>query len=300
MEDTTKEFKKKIALIFFFPILLISIFLILSIIFFCKKNFKNGFGFIFGIILIIVLFLLIPYPPGIIFKDYNNEIQQKYGLKPIIYGRWVTIYDLGNNKVLKQISAPGVSHQDFNHVSLPTLHKKCTRKACTIPCIIAHTISTKQMWLSIERILKMSKKDRERFFPKIYYINPKKKQYICEKIKYKLSKKSCPDNFKQQIIEFNNVLKKYGLYVDDVHEKNIMVDENMQIKIVDGELYTDEEYKLKQSFLDKIDDKQNGSAKGYKYGDRIRHWVDGRLNGEDICLNEKFINFNPKFYECFM
>ena len=155
------------------------------------------------------------------------------------------------------------------------------------------------MWLSIERILKMSKIDRERFFPKIYYINPKKRQYICDKIKYPLTKKTCPHNFKQQIQQLNNVLKKYGLYLDDIHHKNIMVDENMQIKIIDGELYTEKEFKFKQSLLDNVDGSQVESAKGYKYGDRIRHWIDGRLNGEDVCLNEGFINFNPKFFDFF-
>lgn len=287
MEDITKKFKRDLFLIFFFPSLLAVIFFILAIVFFCKKRNSIGAIMLLISILIVALFLLVPYPPGWFFKDYNEEL----GMEPTINGVWVKVYDIGNNRVLKQISAPGVSHENFWHVKLPTLYRECTKKACTIPCMIAHKISTNQMWLSIERQLEMDKEDQERFFPKIYSVDAKRKRYVCDKVKYELSEDTCPVDFKEQIAQLNMVLKKYNLYLDDIHRKNIMVDERGRIKIIDGELYTDKEYEYKQKLLGNVDESQTEIAKGYKYGDRIRHWVDGRKNGENVCLQESFANY---------
>ena len=34
-------------------------------------------------------------------------------------------------------------------------------------------------------------------------------------------KDKCPNNWKEQLNDFNNLLKKYGYFIDDVHSKNL-------------------------------------------------------------------------------
>ena len=300
MKDTTKQFRIKVFLIFFITSIFI-LTLVIGIIFSFVKN-KNIIGslLIFFIIFFLLFIFIIPLPTFLLFKDYNEEIYKKYGIKPTIEGSWTNVYDLGNGKVLKQIASPGINHTDFSHVKLPTPFRQCTHKSCTIPCLIAHKTTTDQMWLSIERQLEMTKQERERFFPKIYFIDKKKKQYICEKIPFELEKNTCPKNFKKQLYELNELLKKYNIYIDDIHRRNIMVDKNGQIKIIDGEIYTQKEFEVKQKLLDNIDGSQKEIPKGYKYANRVMHWKDGRKSGEDVCLTEgfgtykveRFTNFN--------
>ena len=76
-------------------------------------------------------------------------------------------------------------------------------------------------------------------------------------------KDKCPNNWKEQLNNFNNLLKKYGYYIDDVHSKNFGVTKNGILKVFDCEVYTKEELKVQQQLLNIIDGSQTGKAKGY-------------------------------------
>jgi hypothetical protein len=144
--------------------------------------------------------------------------------------------------------------------------------------MLSHRLSTAVMWKSLNRIKDMNSK----FFPKMYEMDDNKRRYVSEKVPYELTLATRPENFAQQMQELNDFLEKQGYYLDDVHSKNWMVDKNGQLKIVDCEVFTDEELSFQQSLLGEIDDSQDGVAKGHKNAPRILHWQDGRPNIETI------------------
>ena len=280
----TGTHQKNGILIFFqeylaIPIITITILIIMSIIFAIKKNFYMVALFIGILIFLYIITCIIPMPAKWFFEDYNDSLDNK---DIMIKGTWTTVYKPHNGKVVKQISAPGVSHNNFSHVALPTPFRTCERNSCTFVTMMAHRISTRFMLLSLHRIKELDSK----FFPKIYEIDDEKRRVIQEYVPYELNKETCPVDWKEQLKEFNIELKKNGYYVDDVHSKNWMVTEDGRLKVVDGELYTESELNIQQSLLNAIDGSQDGVAKGHKNASNILHWKDGRPNIENICNDE--------------
>ena len=262
------------------PLLIFVGLLILGVIMLTHKHIKIGIILLTVIAVGLVVFFCVPLPSYWFFKDYNSELDPK---DLIINGTWTNVYrhPMDPNKVIKQISAPGVSHNDFSHVHIPTTNKYCSRKSCTIPLMISHRLSTAVMWKSLKRVKSLNSK----FFPKIYEMDDEKRRYVSEKVPHELTKDTCPDNFEEQLQELNSLLKEHGYYLDDVHSKNWMIDDKGQLKIVDCEVFTEDELKFQQNLLGQIDDSQDGAAKRHKNASRVLHWQDGRPNIEDICKN---------------
>lgn len=79
---------------------------------------------LFGLVLLTLFFCFVPLPYPRFFPDYNLGVDfNKYEL----YRKapWATVY-LSKDKshIMKQISAPGVSHTDYSHIWLPTFNRK--------------------------------------------------------------------------------------------------------------------------------------------------------------------------------
>ena len=51
---------------------------------------------------------MIKFPTTLFFKDYNIDIENNIKYNKKFKGTWCTVYWLDNNKVLKQISSPGI------------------------------------------------------------------------------------------------------------------------------------------------------------------------------------------------
>jgi hypothetical protein len=262
-------------------ILIITIIIILvGVKLFSKSKTKKA-GVIYVCVIIPLLFLLFNLKLNTewLFRDYNIEHQH---LPKLVDGTWTNVYKINDKKVLKQISAPGVSHHDFTHVTLPSMDRKCYKFSCTLPVMLAHKYVTNIMWKSLKRIYEGPLKDCK-YFPKIYEINDQKRYYIQEYIPHDLEKNNCPKNFKDQLEDLNNILKKNNLFLDDVHSKNWRVSDDGILKIIDCEVYTEGEKKIQQGLLYFIDGSQDGKAKGHNYASNVLHWNDGRPNIEDIC-----------------
>ena len=258
------------------PIAVILTLIICIIVFTSKKNYRLSCMFAGILVCLYVVICVVPMPAKWFFKDYNESLDNTDIMKR---GTWTTIYKPHNGQIVKQISAPGVSHSDFRHVGLPTPFRVCERDSCTLITMLAHRISTRFMLLTLHRIKELNSK----FFPKIYEIDDVKRQYIQEYIPNELNEKTCPLDYEKQLQEFNRELIEHGYYVDDIHSKNWMVTDDGQLKVIDGELYTKSELDIQQSLLNAIDSSQNGVAKGHKNASNILHWNDGRPNIEDGC-----------------
>ena len=251
--------------------------IVIAVFFLVKKYNKTGYLILGCLVVVLVVVFIVPFPAEWFFKDWNEELNPN---DLMINGTWTNVYrHKDNDKVIKQISAPGVSHRDFSHVQLPTPFRYCSRGSCTIPCMLAHRVSTRFMWESLKRVKAMNSK----FFPKIYSMDSDKRRYVCEKVQNELNKKTCPIDFEKQMIELNDELEKHGYYLDDVHSLNWMVDDKGQLKIVDCEVYTKQELDVQQWLLGGIDNSQDGVAQGHKNASRVLHWQDGRPNIEDVC-----------------
>lgn len=236
------------------------------------------------IVLLTTLFLLnLHVNPRYFYKDYNSEHSK---LEKMVDGTWTTVYRYNDNKLLKQISAPGVSHQSFTHVLLPSFNRKCHLESCSIPVMLAHKYTTNIMWRSLKRIYKGALKDCK-YFPKIYYMNEKKRYYIQEYIENELNEATCPENFREQMEDLNSILKKNNLFLDDVHSLNWRVSKNGILKIIDCEVYTSGEKTIQQFLLNIIDGSQDGKAKPHKNASNILHWNDGRPNIYNKCNKVK-------------
>ena len=142
------------------------------------------------------------------------------------------------------------------------------------------------MLITWKRILSLQKENDpiQKFFPTIYKLNIIKKAILTEKIPHNLES-NCPFNYTDQIKEMNSHLQRLGLYLDDIHHKNIMVDDNKQLKFIDGELYTDTEFIKKNKVLEDRDTSQE-DPRSYDDADRIIFWTDGRQTGDDICRKD--------------
>jgi hypothetical protein len=214
--------------------------------------------------------------PRHFYPDHNNKFKS---LDKLVDGTWTTVYwHSDKDKLIKQISMPGVTHKDFSHISFLTFRKRCDYTKCSIPLIFAHKFSTFIMWQSIERIY--YKLNDVRYFPKIFSIDKKTYSYIQEYVPHELNKKTCPDNFQEQLKDLNNILRQRGYYIDDVHSKNFRVSNDGILKVIDCEVYNEKELKIQQFLLSKID----GSWKSKPKGNRILTWNDGRKSLSDICV----------------
>lgn len=270
----------ELFLIFFSIIAFLALIIFLGI-----KNFQKSrsIGIIYSIVILVILFLIlnITIKPIWFFKDYNYCHSK---LTKIVDGTWTTVYKLDDNKVLKQISAPGVSHTDFTHVSLPSFNRKCPKSSCTIPVMLAHKYTTNIMWKSLKKIYN-GELACVKYFPKIYYMDDNKRYYIQEYVPNDL-KNSYPIDFEDQLKDLQKILEEKGLFLDDVHSKNWKVDNNGILKIIDCEVYTISEKNIQQFLLNIIDGSQDGVAKGHKDAPNILHWNDGRPNIYDVCLGD--------------
>ena len=260
------------------PVLVFLLFAVTGGVLMAKGRKKAGTGVLVLLVVIVLLIVLVPVPARWMYRDWNDEMDPD---SLLIKGTWTTLYNhpSDDTKLIKQISAPGVSHCDFSHVALPTPFRNCSRDSCTLPCLMAHRISTRFMMESLRRVKNMNSK----FFPKIYEIDEKKRRYVSEKVPHELTEYTCPLDYEEQMAEFNRELKRKGYYLDDVHSKNWMVDDKGQLKVIDCEVYTRKELALQQWLLNLIDGSQDGVAKGHKNASQIMHWKDGRPNIEDVC-----------------
>lgn len=275
--DSVVEFISLIVII----LIIFCILIITGVKIFSKSK---KYGFIYLIVTISVLFILFNIKVKTVwfFKDYNIEHKS---LERLVSGTWTNVYKLSNTKVLKQISAPGVSHQNFSHVALPSIDRKCYKHSCSIPVMLAHKYTTNIMWRSLKRIHSGVLKDCK-YFPKIYKMDEKKRYYIQEYVPLELKKETCPLNITEQLQDLNNILLKHNLFLDDVHSQNWRVTHDGLLKIIDCEVYTSVEKEIQQTLLDIIDGSQQGKAKGHVNASNILHWNDGRPNINIICNNK--------------
>ena len=108
-------------------------------------------------------------------------------------------------------------------------------------------------------------------------IDPSVQDYVAKP----LTSENIPEDIVEQFMQLNNDLERCGLHIDDIHAGNVRLTENGEIRIVDGELYTDGEMLVK-NFLVKGIDNRVDSMQPVLGCNRIIRWVDHRLSVDEI------------------
>lgn len=245
------------------------------------KDPSTTLKYVLGAVATLFVICHIPMPVTYWYPDHNAEIAKDHEL--LVAGVWCNVYRHKDpTKVIKVISAPGISHKDFTHASLPTLCKTCTRNWCTLPVMLTHLLATNYMMVSMHRIMEL---DDVPYFAKIYDIDDEKGIVIQEYVPNDVST-NCPADFEYQLQDFNRILGEKGYIIDDIHQKNMMVDDAGVIKVIDSEVYTDGELGLQRLLVGIIDGNWNEKPKSYNNADRILCWTDGRKSAEDVCYGK--------------
>ena len=188
---------------YFLPPLLITLILFIIAIFLMAKGAVKRGGCLLGALLICWLCIaFLPIPAKWFYRDWNNELN-KYELLGTGDFTCVYAHPEDENKVIKQISAPGVLNNDMSYIHvLPTLFTTCTRDKCTLPCLMVHKFVTGLMWLTLERMREMDSK----FFPHIYEMDRTRERIVCDRIEHKLNESSCPVDYEEQLRQFPYVV----------------------------------------------------------------------------------------------
>jgi len=234
-----------------------------------------------GVAVLAVVLLAVPLPTWLFYDDLNRHCGA-YEL--VCRSTWVTVYRVAPGRLLKVFSTPGVSHQDYGHVSLPTPFRQCLPGGCTVPCMVAHDVSTHVIMVTQRRLWDLQRAGDPvmAFFPRMYACNVDRMYTVVEEVPLPL-RGNCPRDLHAQLAELNRHLVRLGLVLDDMHNENFMVDARGRIRAIDGELFTTDEIALQQRVLT-IDTSQTRPAQPYASASNVLFWQDGRLSGEQVAV----------------
>ena len=122
------------------------------------------------------------------------------------------------------------------------------------------------------------------------YIASKPYRYVQEYVAKPLTSENIPVDIVEQFTQLNRDLERCGLHIDDIHAGNVRLTENGEIRIVDGELYTDGEMFVKNVLVKAIDNRVD-SVQPVLGCNRIIRWVDHRLSVDEIVAQNRQIIF---------
>ena len=97
-----------------------------------------------------------------------------------------------------------------------------------------------------------------------------------------LTVENCPEDIVEQFKKLNKDLERCGLYLDDVHARNVRLTQSGRIQIVDGELYSGGEEWIKSKLVVLINGAMVSNMEKVLGNDRIIAWVDHRERVDHI------------------
>ncbi len=233
-------------------------------------------------ILGLLLILNIPIP-----RKRKNPFSDLEKFEKIAEGAWTRVYRDASrpNVVIKQLYFIGWGHNDYSQHWAPVFGNKICGKWNPLALWVIHNYMILYQLIGLKRRLKFE--NDLIGFPKTISISCKRLRYEQAYVPHELNKKNCPDDIREQLADINTSLISSGLMVDDVHAKNIRVDDKGKIQIVDGELYTIGEDHIK----DKLVTFFNGAVvKGMHKvngNSNIVAWTDHRTSVDEI-IAKKF------------
>ena len=210
-------------------------------------------------------------------KDPSSDIRNR-GI--IASGAWTEVFPDGKGRVVKQLFRCGWGHNDYSMHRVPVLGSKICGKRNPLALVIIHKIMLLYQMVGINR--RMIYQDFIEAIPGTEIPSRGKYRYTQELAPFPLSSVSGADSIMVQLSDLNSQLRKSGLNLDDIHAGNVRLAENGEIKIVDGELYTDGEVLIKTILVRLFDGRRVSGMEPVLGFDRIVRWVDDRTSVDEV------------------
>lgn len=229
-------------------------------------------GSIIGSFILFALFLNAPLPRRR--KDPTSDLNIE---DKIAEGAWCSVYlkKSDKNLVVKQLCFCGWGHNDYRkHKALVIGKEKiCGKWNPLILCFLHNYMLLYQM-IGLKRRLRFEQTIDA--LPTTYNVNYTGLRYEQTFVSKELTVENCPEDIVAQFKKLNEDLERCGLYLDDVHARNVRLTENGQIQIVDGELYSGGEEWIKSKLVVLINGAMVSNMEKVFGNDRIIAWVDHR------------------------
>jgi hypothetical protein len=235
-------------------------------------------GSIIGSFILFALFLNAPLPRRR--KDPTSDLNID---DKIAEGAWCSVYlkKSDKNLVVKQLYFCGWGHNDYRkHKALVIGKEKiCGKWNPLILCFLHNYMLLYQM-IGLKRRLRFEQTIDA--LPTTYNVNYTGLRYEQTFVSKELTVENCPEDIVAQFKKLNEDLERCGLYLDDVHARNVRLTENGQIQIVDGELYSGGEEWIKSKLVVLINGAMVSNMEKVLGNDRIIAWVDHRERVDHI------------------
>lgn len=241
--------------------------------------------------LMFLLILNIPVPRRRI--DPKADLE---GLRQIAEGAWCTVHKAADDtNVIKQIYPCGWGHNDYTQHTAPVIGKEKYCGPWTPFCLwIIHNYMIWYQLIGLRR--------RQQFegmidaFPATTNLQSSKLRYSQPHIPVEFTPENCPDDVVEQFEKLNKQLKACGLYLDDVHARNVRLTEDGKIQIIDGELYSGGEEWVKTGLVKFFNGQVVSGMEKVLGNSHIVAWVDHRMSVDEV-VNSKNTNLAPSSNE---
>ncbi len=230
-----------------------------------------------------ILILNIPIPRKKVDPTHDLQAANK-----LAEGAWCSVYQkVGEpSRVVKQLYFCGWGHNDYSKHRAFVLGREKVCGAWT-PLVLwfIHNYMLFYQILGLKRRMKLE--GRITALPKTYALKPFQLRYEQEYVPYALTPETCPADIIEQFQQLNAELKACGVYIDDVHARNVRITEDGKIKLVDGELYTDAEESVKSQLVVLFNGEMVAGMNKVLDNERIIVWKDHRMTVDQIWATTK-------------
>lgn len=228
--------------------------------------------------ILFALFLNIPLPRRQ--KDPASDLNSN---EKITEGAWCSVYRKSNEKdlVVKQLYFCGWGHNDYRkHKAFVIGKEKICGKWNPLILWFLHNYMLLYQLIGLKRRLRFGHTIDA--IPSTYKVNYRGLRYEQTYIPKELTVENCPKDIVEQFNKLNEDLERCGLYLDDVHARNVRLTDNGQIQIVDGELYSGGEEWIKSKLVVLFNGEMVSNMEKVLGNERIIAWVDHRERVDNI------------------
>ena len=235
-------------------------------------------GSIIASFILFALFLNIPIPRRK--KDPTSDLNIN---DKIAEGAWCSVYMKESDKklVVKQLYFCGWGHNNYRkHKALVIGKEKICGKWNPLILWFLHNYMLLYQMIGLKRRMKFEQTiDALPTTSSVSYMGLRYEQTFVTK---ELTVENCPEDIVEQFKKLNEDLERCGLYLDDVHARNVRLTQSGRIQIVDGELYSGGEEWIKSKLVVLINGAMVSNMEKVLGNDRIIAWVDHRERVDHI------------------
>lgn len=224
------------------------------------------------------LFLNIPIP-----RKGANPSKDLLKEDKIAEGAWCEVYNKKKDptRVVKQLFFCGWGHNDYRkHKAFVIGKEKVCGRWNPLILWFLHNYMILYQLIGLKRRLKFEHQIEA--LPQTYAVNYHGLRYEQSFVPLPLTPETCPDDVVEQFQQLNAELEKCGLYLDDVHARNVRVTEDGRIRIVDGELYSAGEEWIKSKVVVLFNGEMVSNMEKVLGNERVVAWVDHRQRVDNV------------------